>query len=408
MDRHRALHDAGETELVQQPRPETTLLTVGTGLQISVQTLTTPGKPHQQKSSKDRDGDDRSSSFKLVPVESVLRNGRRVPSLAFPMFGELKLTTAKTNPRDKFIEHVVDELPTQGNDGVGLVMTPDLPSRGVEKRDIGHKDRYVLVTKGKGVAVQTDEVRAYMAITEHGLLAQARQSTRPWRLMTAEVRPKSDEAGRVFTQGGMKQSLRQPKRFRSTGEECVRGKQPVERTFVKEPYYNGDDELQPKYNKRRTCVGATQFNITRLRVAMVSDKAQKRLVGAAIAPTQLNIIVSQHPGSTCSRWNCWLKGTLWFGDNLSGVLTQECKRSCLNNLRKPCVENHILEEEMLQAVYESLQGTIGQNIKELWAIEAPRNWEEFRKMVLQEPQVDGVRYRLKEHMRRQERESEWT
>ncbi|CAF1836170.1 unnamed protein product [Brassica oleracea var. botrytis] len=258
------------------------------------------------------------------------------------MFGELKLTTAKTNPRDKFIEHVVDELPTQGNDGVGLVMTPDLPSRGVEKQDLGHKDRYVLVTKGKGVAVQTDEVRAYMAITEHGLLAQARQSTRPGRLMTAEVRPKSDEAGRVFTQGG-----------------CS--------------------------------VGATQFNSTRLRVATVSDKAQKRLVGAAFAPTQLNIIVSQHPGSTCSRWNCWLKGTLWFGDNLSGVLIQECKRSCLNNLRKPCVENHILEEEMLQAVYESLQGTIGQNIKELWAIQAPRNWEEFRKMVLQEPQVDGVK-----------------
>ncbi|KAL0771808.1 hypothetical protein Bca101_036959 [Brassica carinata] len=270
------------------------------------------------------------------------------------MFGELKLTTAKTNPRDKFIEHVVDELPTQGNDGVGLVMTPDLPSRGVEKQDLGHKDRYVLVTKGKGVAVQTDEVRAYMAITEHGLLAQARQSTRPGRLMTAEVRPKSDEAGRVFTQGAWEQ-------------------------------------LSSKAHVSGCSVGATQFNSTRLRVATVSDKAQKRLVGAAFAPTQLNIIVSQHPGSTCSRWNCWLKGTLWFGDNLSGVLIQECKRSCLNNLRKPCVENHILEEEMLQAVYESLQGTIGQNIKELWAIQAPRNWEEFRKMVLQEPQVDGVK-----------------
>lgn len=45
----------------------------------------------------------------------------------------------------------------------------------------------------------------------------------------------------------------------------------------------------------------------------------------------------------------------------------------LNNFRKNCVENHILEEEMLQVAYESLQGTIGENIKESWEIKVLRN-----------------------------------
>ncbi|CAF1952839.1 unnamed protein product [Brassica oleracea var. botrytis] len=73
--------------------------------------------------------------------------------------------------------------------------------------------------------------------------------------------------------------------------------------------------------------GATKLRGTHLRFAAFSDKEKTRLDGFAMAPTQL----------------------------------------------KNCVENHILEEEMLQVAYESLQGTIGENIKESWEIKVLRN-----------------------------------